>query len=214
MLNGKNSTDKLLLSTNVTVLVAYFFVFQAPIDTDSVKWILLISFVLYICSALMILWFLHRFQIRDELYEVYREKTLNKFSKRIRMFMEEILVPFERLKAKSETLTKLVKVSTEDEYKTLMESIDMEIKELKGGKNTPKAPKEEEATKYVLESFLEQFVVTSKADYNKAFHQPLKERNARIKLKADRITFRFRRHTFTSASVFAIFSIFIEILSK
>ena len=128
MFNGKNATDKLLLSTNVTVLGAFFFVFQAPINTKPTKWTLLISFALYICSALMLLWFLNRFPIRMKLLDEYREKTVKKYSKRIGMFIEEILVPFARLKAKNETLAKLAKVSSEAEYKALMKSIDEEIK--------------------------------------------------------------------------------------
>lgn len=162
----------------------------------------------------MILWFLHRFPVRQKLLDEFREKTVKKYSKRIGMFIEEILVPFARLKAKDETLSKLAKVSSVAEHKALMKSIDNEIKELQDGKSAPKTPEEEEATKYVIEVFLDQLTSDIKADHNKAFHQPLKEKHAKIKLKIDRLAFRFRRHVFISATVFAVFSIFIEILSK
>lgn len=96
-----------------------------------------------------------------------------------------------------------------------MESITEEIQQLESGKlNSHKTPGEEKASRYVLESFVEQVAHALQDDHRIAFKQPLKEKHAKIKYKVDRLALRSRRHVFASASVFLMFTIFIGILSK
>lgn len=215
MLSKKNQADKLLLTANTTVLVAFFFVFQAPITNKSTKYALIASFSLFIISLLMLLWFLHRQPIRLKLLEQLKEKTVKKYSKRINAFIESIAVPLARLKTRDEILGKLASVKSRGEHAELMSSIEKEINDLKSGKaGMSKTKEEEEATGYVIEGFLDQLTTATKADYRKAFNLPLDEKHARFKSFIDNVTFRYRRHIFVSASVFSIFSIFVELLSK
>jgi hypothetical protein len=215
VLSEKNQADKLLLTANTTVLVAFFFVFQSPINNNSTKFALIISFTLFIVSLIMILWFLHRQPIRLSLFNELKTKTVKKYSKRISAFIENIAVPLARLKTRDEILGKLSSVKSKEEHAELMSSIENEIENLKNGKSSmPKTKEEDEATGYVIEGFLDQLTTASKADFHKAFRSPLIENQAKLKNTADKLSFRFRRHIFVSASVFSIFSIFVELLSK
>lgn len=215
VLSKKNQTDKLLLTANSTVLVAFFFVFQAPISNLLTKYTLISSFTLFIVSLFMILWFLYRQPILHKLYDKLREKTVKKYSKRIAAFIENIAVPLARLKTRDEFLGKLASVKSQEEHTELMISIGKEIEDLESGKsNMPTSKEEDEATGYVVEGFLDQLVSASKRDYRTAFKMPLEEKSAKLKCQLDRVTFKFRKHVFVSASVFSIFSIFVELLSK
>jgi membrane protein implicated in regulation of membrane protease activity len=203
MHNQKDSTDKLLVTANSTVLIGFVFVFGISQLSKITKWTLLISFVLYVISLCLLLWNFYRLPKRRKLLDELREKTVKKYSARIASFIEEIAVPLARLKAKDEMLGKLGKVKNKEEHEELMKAIDEEIKLLEEGKiNIPHTPEEEKATHYVVESFVEQIGHASQEDYNKAFKQPLKENQAKLKYRIDRIALRGRRHVFVSASVF------------
>jgi hypothetical protein len=215
MPNRKNKLDKILASTNATVLLAFLFIFQVNQISPIIKWTLLISFTLYIISLLLLLWNIHRFPIRMKLLDELREKTVKKYSARIASFIEEIAVPFSRLKAKDEVLSRLANVKTKEEHEKLMESINKEIKQLESGEiNMPHSEGEEKATHYVVESFVEQLGHASQGDFQKAFRRPLREKYPRIKYRIDRFALRSRLHIFASASVFLLFTILIGIVSK
>lgn len=214
-MTDNNKRDKMLVSVNVTILLAFIFIFQVDQLSQIIKWTLLISFILYIFSLFLLIWNLYRYPIRMKLLDELREETIGKFSDRIASFVEEIIVPFSRLKAKDELVSRLAIVKTKEDYSKLRESVSNEIKELEDGTaKVTKSEGEEKAMQYVIESFAEQLAHASKEDFENAFKRPLKEKFAKVRLRVDRLAFRIRIHLFASASVFLIFSIFIGILSK
>jgi hypothetical protein len=163
----------------------------------------------------MILWYLHRQPIRTRLLDRFREKTVKKYSKRIAAFIENIAMPLARLKIRDEVLGRLASVKSQQEHEELVISIEKEIEDLKNNKSgTPKFKDEDEATMYVVEGFIAQMSIASKADFNKAFKSPLEESNAKMKYVFDRMSFRVRRHIFVIASVFYLLSIFLEVLIR
>ncbi len=214
MLDKKNQVDKLLVSANASILVAFFFIFQSPITTPTTKWTLLISLSLYIVSLIMLLWYLQRQPKRLMLLDELRKHTSKKYSNRIATYIEEIAVPFARLKVRDEVFSRLVNVKSEKDRVILLKSIENEINGLEDGSVSASATKQDEATKYVVEGFVNQVAQASKKDFRTAFLSPLKEPNATLKYYTDRLSFKFRRHIFVSGSIFALFSIIVEILSK
>lgn len=131
------------------------------------------------------------------------------------MFIENIAIPFARLKIRDEFVGKLASLKSKEEHSELMSEIEKEISELKAGKTgNTKTKEEDKATGYVIEGFLDQLTAESGKDYNTAFNKPLKEPNSKAKLSIDKVAFKFRRHVFVSASVFSVFSIFVELLAK
>jgi hypothetical protein len=215
MLKERNQTDKLLITVNISILVGFLFVFQLSLTHTIVKWTLFISLILYVISLLLLIWHTARYPIRTKLFDELKEKTIKKYSGRIAKFIEEIIVPFARLKAKDEVLSKLEKINTREEYGALIKHYKNEIHDLEQGTvGRQMTRKEDEATSYVVESFVEQVGHASREDYNKAFKSPLKEKYAKLKYRIDRIALRSRRHFFASGSVFAIFSMFVQILSQ
>jgi hypothetical protein len=215
MPGDKNQVDNLLITINSTVLIGFLFVFQLTLNHELVKWTLLISLLLFVISLLLLIWHAIRYPLRLKLFGELREKTVKKYSSRIRSFIEDIIVPFSRLKTRDELLTKLGKVKSKEEQEALIQSIENEIKGLEDGSvKPPKTEAEDKATEYVVESFVEQVAHASKADYEKAFKQPLDEKYAKQKLRLDRIAMRGRRHFFAAGAVFIIFSMFVQILSQ
>ena len=175
----------------------------------------MLSLGLFVTSLSMILWYLHRQPIRTRLLDRFREKTVKKYSKRIAAFIENIAMPLARLKIRDEVLGRLASVKSQQEHEELIISIEKEIEDLKNNKSgTPKFKDEDEATMYVVEGFIAQMSIASKADFNKAFKSPLEESNAKMKYVFDRMSFRVRRHIFVIASVFYLLSIFLEVLIR
>ncbi len=209
-----DSLDSYLIAVNIALLTGFLFVFQSTLINDLVKWTLLISLILFIISLLLLLWHKFRYPKRLKLLDSLREKTTNKFSERIASFIEDMVLPFTRLKAKDDTLSKLVSVKTKEEYDQVMSNISQEIEDLETGKAKGMSVQEEKATRLILESFLGHMASDTKDDINQAFKSPLKESCAKPKYYIDRIAFKYRRHIFASASVFIVFAILIQILNQ
>ena len=209
-----DSIDSYLIAINIATLAGFFFIFQSTINNTLVKWSLLVAFVLFVLSLCLLLWHKFRYPKRVELANSLREKTVNKFTERIASFIEDIAVPFSRLKTRDETLDKLSKAKSQKEFDQVKAGIAQEIKDLESGKVKGQGIAEEKATRFIVESFLGHMGSETKDDYNKAFKQPLKESHAKIKYYLDRAALKFRRHLFAGASVFIIFSVLIQILDQ
>lgn len=215
MSDDKGQIDKFLITINASILVGYFFVFQITSIHTLVKWTLLISLTLLVISLLLLTWNTVRYPIRKKLFDELSEATIKKYSSRIAAFVKEIIVPYSRLKTRNEMSSKIEKLKTEEEQEALIKIVESEVQGLiEGTVNPIETEGEERATRYVIESFVEQVGHKSQEDYNKAFKSPLKENNAKFKYRLDRVSMRTRRHFFASGAVFAILSMFVQVLSQ
>ena len=123
MKRRSKEVDKILLTINTSVLIAFFFIFQANLKSDITKWTLFISLSFFTASLLFLIWHLHRHPKREKLFDELRHKTASKYSKRIASFIEVIAVPLAKLKAKDDILGWVVEVNSKEARQALIQKL-------------------------------------------------------------------------------------------
>ena len=215
-----DSLDNYILTINIAAVAGFFFVFQADLSQNFEKILVLSSFSLFSLSLFLFIWYRFRYPKRMKLLEELREKTVHKFTDRIKTFTEDVFGPLARLKTRVELMEKLEKVKTPKGYEKFLAEVNNDIERLSTQANDKEKKKDaftqstDKALEYVIEGFLAHMTSNSKDDYDKAFNQPLEEKAPKIKLVIDKVSFKARRHVFAFGCVFIFFAIFIEILAQ
>lgn len=205
--------DKQYLTANVSILIAFLFIFQVEDVGLLIRWALLLSFCLFVVSLLLMFWHVSRYPKRASLYETLKEKTAKKYSEQMALFVEELILPLTRSKARDGVRNEISKAKTAEERKEILDRITKELEE-----PSQKLPErfysvnEDKAIKFVIEGFSGQLVSATKEDHRIAFNQPLKEQHAKMKYYCDQLAMRVRRHIFISAAIFCLAAIFIRLL--
>jgi TolA-binding protein len=211
-----------LLTINITILLAFVFVFQTTYRLEQVKWLIITSFIFFVVSIIGLIWFRHRYPKRQELLEQLREETVSRTSENLSKVMKDLLKPFTRMSVRLESMEKLAKVKTKEDYKKYQQGIEDEIKKLKSQLdkesseqvNAYGTPEATTAVDIVIHSFLENIQHESKNGFTKAFKLPLSEKNAKLKNVFDQLSFKFRLHVFTSGCVILIMAMIIQMLTN
>ena len=172
----KNNVDKLILSANITVLIAFFFVFQTSVGVPIIKWMLLASFTLYIISALLITWVLYRLPLRTKLFKQLQEKTTTKFSSRIMAYVDEYYMP-------NEEAIEKISDALRESHPHLDEKArhDLATKKVKKISAESTDNSHNKVLSFVLDAFLSNFGNEGKDNYRMAYKTPLKESKSKLK---------------------------------
>ncbi len=209
--NRSYKSTNYLMTLNGTILVGYFTVFQINSSKGSQKWLLLASFIGLSLSMTLLAWYRIRWPKRDVIYASLADKSTQKSVNDIMEFLEGIIEPLTRTRARLQVQHALQSATSKQEFDTLQKAI-------KEGTFKPEVnpeydkEKEEKATKTIVGSILENLSHKSKSDFTKAYNMPIRESHAKIKHKIDMVAYRLRIHILIGSMVILAFSIIVAIL--
>lgn len=197
-----------LITANTTILIAYISVFQAVVASSTIKTIILISFILFLCSLILLIWYRLRSPKRDALFEQLREKAIDKSADGMTLFAKELIEPLAVNIARLDVHHKMMKVSSPEEYEQVKK--ELSSKSYKGDNYLE--VKNNKAIRTIIESFLQNIDSDTKEAYKKAYKKPLKEKHAKAKHFLDMIAYKIRIHLLVGGGVLLAFAIILTLL--
>ena len=192
---GESNPDNYIITTCITLLGAYAFMFfSGKPNQPLVAYTAIASLFCLICALLTLVWYKFRFASRDRKFETLRETAINEYSSKIASYIENLALPYAEMKLKGK----------------LQESVDVDLK--RESKNI--ATEINKINENVFENFLIGLSKKIQDQYDIAYNKPLSESFGRIKLVIDKVSQSTRYYWFVIGLILFFISIITNLDSQ
>lgn len=193
ILKQQDRVDGQIITACITLIAAFAVIISIKKPNDQyLSYAYISSLGFLTVSLLSSLWHKYRFPKRQELYKKEVNKVIRDLSSKIADFGENILIPLKERKL-SEARAKDQQTPFPELAKKVNEEND------KHASN-------------IIMTYLEQLNYKTAEKKDEVFNKPLKEKNATIKFRLDKLTNFLRYPTFVAGIIFFFISIFMGLI--